>query len=168
MAPRTFTLDRQGILRRTAFNSAVAACAAPLLAYLVGFSDSIALLVIALAAAGLTWALFLLRQLLGGTSALTLDENGITFTVRGKPLAFAWQAVRLASFQSINDTPWLVVTPQTGKRRMFCLESFDPPSVQALMDALQDRLPDRFEIQETWILANRLPITLHRQPARDS
>ncbi|MGE4531185.1 MAG: hypothetical protein AB7C98_07675, partial [Acidithiobacillus sp.] len=130
MAPRTFTLDQQEILRRTAFNSAVAACAAPLLAYLVGFPDPIALLVIALAAAGLTWVLFLLRQLLGGTSALTLDENGITFTVHGKPLAFAWQAVGLASFQSINDTPWLVVTPRTGKRRMFCLESFDPHSVQ--------------------------------------
>lgn len=165
MAPRTFTLDRQGILRRTAFNSAVAACAAPLLAYLADFSDPIALLAMALAATALTWALFLLRQLLGGTSALTLDENGITFTVRGKPLAFAWQAVGLASFQSINDTPWLVVTPQTGKRRMLCLESFDPESVQAIMDTLHNRLADRFEIQETWILANRSSVTVCKQPS---
>lgn len=98
---------------------------------------------------------------------MTLDTDGITFTVRNKQTTFAWPAIALASLQSVNDTPWLVVTPHTGSRRMFCLESFDPASVQAIMDALQDWLPGRFEVEETWILANRLPITVRKQPGNN-
>lgn len=164
MESRAFTHDRRATLRRTAFNSVVAASAAPLLAYLAGFSAPFAMVVITLAAAGLTWLLFLFRQLLGGASAMSLDKDGLTFTLRDRQTAFSWPGIALASFQSVNDTPWLVVSPRTGKRCMFCLESFDPASVQEIMDILHDRLAERFEIQETWILANRLPITVRKQP----
>ena len=137
----------------------IAAIAAPLYLYFAAGTE----LWISLAAApfgfALAWALFGLRQWLGGVSAIVISEEGFLLEQRKRATLFRWPTITGVRFSAVNTTPWLTVRTES-RPIMVCLETFSISDVEALILDIANHLKDAvtIEYETSWTLLNRTVI----------